>query len=71
MALQERVARDMDKKIEGLGAATETVQETGNGKAVYRKPSIECLGRLVDFTGGLSQPALESGDPQNRHDDFG
>jgi hypothetical protein len=41
---------------------------SGKEKAEYLKPTLEWLGRVVDNTAGLSLPALESGDPQNRHD---
>ena len=37
-------------------------------KTAYQKPKLERFGSVVDLTGGLSLPALESGDPQNRHD---
>ena len=40
--------------------------ERNKEKAGYQKPRLERFGRVVDHTAGLSHPALESGDPQNR-----
>ena len=55
----------MDNKPEGASAVK--VAPENKKKTAYQKPKLERFGSVVDFTGGLSLPALESGDEQNRH----
>jgi hypothetical protein len=57
----------MNKKMNETKSEVESQVDSGKEKAAYRKPTLQNLGRVVDRTAGLSLPALESGDPQNRH----
>jgi hypothetical protein len=57
----------MDKHLNKKPDAAVGSPAGRNERSVYKKPKLERLGRVVDFTGGLSLPALESGDPENRH----
>jgi hypothetical protein len=57
----------MESKLKAQKPVADSSTEKKKGKVAYQKPAFERIGRLVDHTGGLSLPALESGDPQNRH----
>jgi hypothetical protein len=57
----------MSETMKETKSDAESPVEIGKEKAEYRKPTLERFGRVVDHTAGLSLPALESGDPQNRH----
>lgn len=57
----------MDKELKDSNSAAVPAAANKKRKAGYQKPKLERFGRVVDHTCGFSLPALESGDPQNRH----
>jgi hypothetical protein len=57
----------MESKLKAPESVADRSTEKKKRKVAYQKPAFERIGRLVDHTGGLSLPALESGDPNNRH----